>query len=252
MEEARPADGLRERWRILATEQKIAVVIFSVCGLVTLGFATQRINASIVNPFFVSKTKFDDARRVVDSADSSGRLEQEARRRDTDGDGISDYDEEKMLGTSPYLRDTDGDGSADNVELALGQNPNCVSGKPCSGPAVDVSSLESGTSFLGGKIEESGNELYAAFQRGVNDQKIALQANGSATSSALQTDLIRDPDEIRKLIRESGKIEPAVLDNITDEQLLQVYDQALVEVSQKNLQQTTGITNPQPIPYEEP
>jgi hypothetical protein len=252
MEEAESKDGVRERWKALAIEQKIAVVIFFVCGIVMMGLATQRINASIINPFFVSKTKFEDARRVVDDKDGARRLEQEARRRDTDGDGISDYDEENSLGTSPYLRDTDGDGVADNVELALGQNPNCVSGKPCSAPKVDVSALATPTPFLGGKIEDSGNQLYAAFQRGVNDQKLILQQKSGATSSELGVGLVRDPIEIRKLIRESGKIDPQVIDKLTDEQLLKVYDQALVEVSQKNLQATTGITNPQPIPYEEP
>ncbi len=41
---------------------------------------------------------------------------------DTDGDGISDADEE-ALGTNPNNADTDGDGIPDNVEIAYGTDP---------------------------------------------------------------------------------------------------------------------------------
>jgi len=42
---------------------------------------------------------------------------------DTDGDGLSDYDEVKIYGTSPILADTDGDGMTDAHELIAGTSP---------------------------------------------------------------------------------------------------------------------------------
>ena len=42
---------------------------------------------------------------------------------DSDGDGISDYDELYVYGTNPYLADTDGDGMPDAWEIAHGLNP---------------------------------------------------------------------------------------------------------------------------------
>jgi hypothetical protein len=42
---------------------------------------------------------------------------------DTDGDGITDYDEIFQTLTNPLLRDTDGDGLSDGAELIAGTNP---------------------------------------------------------------------------------------------------------------------------------
>ncbi|MFX0102387.1 MAG: PKD domain-containing protein [Candidatus Hodarchaeota archaeon] len=43
---------------------------------------------------------------------------------DEDGDGLSNYDEVKTHGTSPFSKDTDGDGYNDNIEIAEGTDPN--------------------------------------------------------------------------------------------------------------------------------
>ncbi|MFT5412587.1 MAG: hypothetical protein ACI9NC_005336, partial [Verrucomicrobiales bacterium] len=43
---------------------------------------------------------------------------------DSDGDGLSDFDEINTYGTNPTLADTDGDGDSDPVELELGTDPN--------------------------------------------------------------------------------------------------------------------------------
>jgi hypothetical protein len=45
------------------------------------------------------------------------------RRADTDGDGISDREEIEELGTNALNRDTDGDGINDNIEIARGTDP---------------------------------------------------------------------------------------------------------------------------------
>jgi len=42
---------------------------------------------------------------------------------DSDGDGISDYDEIHIYGTNPFAADTDGDGFTDGAEIALGMDP---------------------------------------------------------------------------------------------------------------------------------
>ncbi len=47
----------------------------------------------------------------------------EQARTDTDGDGITDYDEETLYGTDPQNADTDGDGINDGIEIMRGYDP---------------------------------------------------------------------------------------------------------------------------------
>lgn len=241
-----------ERWRSLAREQKISVGVLAICGIAALGLSAQRVGAVIGDPFTVSKQKIESAKKTMDTINPAKREEEEAKRRDTDGDGISDYEEEKLFGTSPYLRDTDGDGSPDNAELAYGQNPNCAAGRPCASQKIDVSLLASSTGMFASIPTMSGDAMFAAFQRGLNDSRRAVVAQTGSTSTELQQGLIRDPVEIRRALLENGGIETGKLEKITDEQLLQLYDQAAVEFARKKVEEETGISNPEKLPPPDP
>ena len=46
------------------------------------------------------------------------------KRKDSDYDLLSDYEEVNVYGTDPHNPDTDGDGMPDGVEVKLGRNPN--------------------------------------------------------------------------------------------------------------------------------
>lgn len=76
---------------------------------------------------------------VVADKDRDGLTDEEERtaktdaaKVDTDGDGLSDYEEVKVYRTNPLQADTDGDGRADGLEVRAGDNP---SG---SGPLRDL------------------------------------------------------------------------------------------------------------------
>jgi hypothetical protein len=62
----------------------------------------------------------------------------ELQNKDSDNDGLSDYDEINIYLTSPYLEDSDSDGQTDFEEIEDGTDPNCV-GVSCTGQGAGPS-----------------------------------------------------------------------------------------------------------------
>lgn len=56
--------------------------------------------------------------------DEEATLKTNVAKADTDGDGLSDYDEAKVYKSNPLKPDSDGDGSTDGIEVEKGYNPN--------------------------------------------------------------------------------------------------------------------------------
>ncbi|MCI0479425.1 thrombospondin type 3 repeat-containing protein [Candidatus Uhrbacteria bacterium] len=235
-------NGAAERWRSLAREQKISAGLLGFCGVLAIMLSVQRIHARIMDPFTVSASQFQEAKQTIESITPEERETAEAKRRDTDGDGISDWDEENILSTSPYLRDTDGDGIPDNVELATGQNPNCATGDACASLRIDTSNVATSSSWIASGVGSDGSvsdAYYAAFQRGANEGKATLRAAGS-TSTDLEQSLVRDPDEIRAVLRLSPELDQTLVERLTDDQLLDLYDQAVLEAAQRKTDEATN------------
>jgi len=132
---------------------------------------------------------------------------------DTDGDGLSDYDELHLYKTSPYLGDTDSDGIFDKDEIDRGTDPKCPEGQNC---------LEENY-FVEEKI---GSDLLAIPN---NDSGLTnLNSSEEFTDEKLREVLAGQVDAqvLRTLLLEGG-IEQAVLDEISDEELLASYQEAL-------------------------
>lgn len=221
-----------ERWRSLSREQKVSVVILSACGVVALVLSAQRIGSNIVTPFTISRSKLQTAEQKVAATTAVLREDDMARRRDTDGDGLSDYNEEHTYQTSPFMRDTDGDGIPDNVEIATGDDPNCAPGQLCGASKIDLSGLTDSLPALIG-VQSNDSNLYAAFQRGMNEGSERVRAQTGSTSTILQPQIVREAGAIRKALVESGKVTASDLDEISDAQLLDLYDQAIVETAKQ-------------------
>jgi len=135
------------------------------------------------------------------------RLE-EMKTKDTDGDGLNDYEESRVYLTSPYLADSDSDGVDDRTELAAGEDPNCPKGKSCSTSSV--------------AIEKQATLSATAAAQLANQEEAILQQLMNPT-----------PDQIRELLIQSG-VKPEDIAGIDDATLIELYRQSLAE-AQDNL-----------------
>ncbi len=120
---------------VFSRQEKVgyAVVVATGCLAVVLGVFY--MGTHLHAPFSITYTG-----NHYLSADDQQQAQIAAQKKlDTDNDGINDYDELNVYGTSPYLSDTDGDGLLDGAEISSGGDPLCATGKTCGNTANKVS-----------------------------------------------------------------------------------------------------------------
>ncbi len=214
---------LVERWNFLTIEQKVSVGILSVCGVLALGLAFYRVQHSVSEPFLVDKAKALAFTQSLTPTDEE--LAARQKRTDTDGDGISDWDEVNVYHTNPNLKDTCGDGIPDNIRILTGRNLNCAEKGAKTQEALDLSLVAATTSQLYGNFPQtpSANAMYGNMLQAAATNGLPVTAGTSTASDG--TFLPRDPAAIRAALK--GKVDSTALDGVSDAQLLQYYDQAL-------------------------
>jgi len=94
-------------------------------GIVALVFGGIQLQRTIRDPFS-SVARFTSTQ--VQPQDQALLA---LKAKDTDGDGLSDYDELYLYNTSPYIADSDSDSVSDGQEIQRGTDPNCPEGKSC-------------------------------------------------------------------------------------------------------------------------
>lgn len=134
----------------------------------------------------------------------------ELQAKDTDKDGLSDYDEIYIYKTSPYLSDTDSDGYLDKEEIDTGHDPLCPVGQDCRGV-------------------ESPDESNVNPQDILPYDESLLQQDGE---EEIPDDLMNEltnlsPEQVRDLLRSSGQMTEEQLAEIDDETLMEIYREVL-------------------------
>lgn len=213
------------------TGQRIALVMLLFVGVLTVGVGFFRIRTAITGPFNTQMTKAD-ANPLAASAQEDPTL---LKTRDTDSDGLSDFDELYVHRTSPYLKDTDSDGFDDKQELDSGHDPNCATGKVCFDSLASKSAPSAGQGQSG-----------------------AVTSQGSGTTqSALEADLAKlqslTPVQVRALLKENGFTDEDLKD-VDDATLTNLYRQSLEEAikKEKEKKQAESVVPPNPLQAPSP
>lgn len=100
---------------------------FAALAGLALIFGAVRIGQNLKLTFIPGATDSQGSEATKDSALD----EVKQKLQDSDSDGLNDWDELNVYGTSAYLADTDSDKLNDYDEIKKGSDPNCPQGKEC-------------------------------------------------------------------------------------------------------------------------
>jgi len=203
----------QEDWNLLSRrKRRINSILISLGVLIAVGLGLFQIYYNISHPF---DALLQGSTAIDLATDQQTAVANEAlKNKDTDGDGLSDYDELNIYQTSPYLTDSDSDGLNDKQEIDSGTNPNCPAGQTCAG-----------------SLASSASDVSTA---GVPTLSSQPPAGGTLQITA-QT--------IRTVLKQNG-VSDEELSAITDEELMALYNEALVsnpELAAAISQSGTGV-----------
>ena len=192
----------------LNKNQKIAAASLAVFAILIIVLWAAQLRNNIYGPFNSSPSGNLAATEATDQT-------QALKNKDTDGDGLSDYDELNVYLTSPYLADTDSDGLSDSAEIKNNTDPNCPQGRTCTS----------------GLIEETGganNTASGTLNSLLNQFGATNPTNPSASLNSEQLNALKNIDaaSLRQLLIQQG-MPKETLDKISDADLLKSYQETL-------------------------
>ncbi|MBI2427078.1 MAG: hypothetical protein HYV34_04485 [Candidatus Kerfeldbacteria bacterium] len=239
-------------------ERRAIAIFIAGVGVVALIFGYLGIRQNLREPYaYLYKDVSDEElaaiqKQISDVFNKETNTLQDLQKKDTDADGLNDYNELYVYATSPYLLDTDGDTFSDSQEVNSGNDPNCPSGQQCG------SRVEPADTTLPDPETASPDEIRAVLLQAGIDQE-ALSFLSDTDLLALYTETVKEtgldlskitpekiveilsrdqneitaanitPAEIRDLLLLTGEVTREDLAGISDEELMATYEQVVQE-----------------------
>lgn len=214
-------------------------------AILALGLGFWQVGTLIRLPFIPSVSP--PLQEAASSLEAPEAAEVEALKdKDTDRDGLSDYDEIYLYQTSAYLGDTDSDGYDDKTEVSTSNDPNCPTGQTCDASSATVPG--STTTPAANSTSLSAAELRVLLrQNGLSDemlsryddaaliklyQEVAVESGVGEAGSSSPTPEQREAlgrlsgAELRSVLEAAGA-DPELLQGLDDESLKAVVTQML-------------------------
>jgi hypothetical protein len=186
----------------LGKEQKVGLIFVIICGAGAVILGAFYVWHHMAVPFVINYT--GPKLLVGDDATQAAIAKEKAT--DTDSDGLSDYDEKNVYGTSPYLSDTDSDGIDDRTEVMSGTDPLCKTGATCTGGVQDANTFvpaTAGSTFLGNIPQPPAEPVPPTGVGG--DSTLSTNAiSGDLTAADIEKLKALPIDQVRTLLITSG------------------------------------------------
>lgn len=186
----------------LSKEQRIGFVLLLIFGIISVLLGVLQIRNRLYKPFALNNSVPGIFREELTGVDA-------LRFRDTDNDGLKDFDELYSFGTSPYLYDTFNYGFSDREVIAKGL-PLCPNG---------------GKNCPEGMLAANADSL----PRTSTSTSVGIEPPPSFDPNEFAA-LFSNPNELRKVLLQTG-VTAEALSQINDEQLLTMAAQVLSSTS---------------------
>ena len=190
--------------------EAINSILIIVIGVFALIFSSAAFLTTINNPFADILKKGAEADALAVQQQQAALLA--AQTKDTDGDGLSDYDELNKYGTNPYLKDSDSDGVDDKSEVLRGTDPNCPEGQTCFNTIqttpVSASTIDGQTPTLAAAPQQSNFTITADYIRNLMIQngvdKTQLSKVSDADLMAEFSQYLKDNPDVAAELAQAG------------------------------------------------
>jgi hypothetical protein len=200
---------------------KVGFVALLFFAVFTVGLGFMQMRNTIYGPFIIHP------RAEGESISAYFGSQEDLTKKDTDRDGLSDYEELEFHLTSPYLADTDSDGVSDRDEIAQGTDPLCSAGQVCGGGSSEVGEGEKVNPVSPLLRSTEGLGLDNLFNT-ASSAMFGLDSYGGAGSTGEvinvpnMNQIMQDPIALRKLLSDTGIITPEQLSTIDDATLIRM------------------------------
>lgn len=203
----------------------LGLLVVAMITIVIIWYVQLRQN--IITPLYGNNTSNQNTAVLSQEQQTQSDL----RSKDTDGDGLNDWDELNLYKTSPYLADTDSDSFSDKQEIESGNDPTCPEGQSCV-VSTTPSSTNSDSSFESSTLENLLNQNSSGTQTQTNTNASSTSTTNTSLS-AEEKNALREalgenaqPADLRKLLLQAG-MEQKTLDSLTDEQIVTTFQEMI-------------------------
>ena len=214
----------------LGKGQKIAAVVLAVFAVLVIIMWAGQFKKNISEPFAYKGGSGDKQTDVCQGPGCREDSKESLKNKDTDGDGLSDWDELYFYNTSPYLEDSDSDGFIDKQEIDNDQDPNCPAGRDCYSAGI----MDGDSSIISDKDNtqnsSSLNSLLEQFNVDGDNQSGVSQTEPNTGADELEALFGAEMNAaaLRQLLLEHG-MDKGILDKISDEQLMESFGEMMGE-----------------------
>ncbi len=192
----------------LSKEQKLGFGLLLIFAFLSVGLGMLQIRNSLYGPLALNNKVSPALKDEINSIDA-------LRLRDTDKDGLSDFEELYVYNTSPYLYDTFSYGMSDKEVVAKGLAL-CPKGQDCSSP-----------------IASGGSAITT------NSSTVVTTVPNPGAPPADVFKLLSDPSQVRQLLISNGT-DPKLLNKVSDDQLMGVVNDVLKSTTTQAAVQSLG------------